>query len=488
MSAAVAMLHPEMTPLSTAALTWAQAQGFEQYAELADAFQISEASDVPGALRVPFLDGGKPVGWQFRRYADDRCTFPPVRTVGDCDRLYNADVLNDATLKDEPLVVADSLLACWAFRDSGFPRVVAIPYHTPIGARRWNCIEATRELWQGARIVLAIHDDESGATVREDLAAQFGRARCQWLAWPKGCRSAEQTFRQYGARGLQASVERAQFLAVPDIYRLSELPEPPLNPAIDIGIIGLAEHYRVRRGDFCVVSSMPGVGKTTLVNEIVCRLGERHKWRAVFASFEQRPKPDHRRALRTLRIGKLERDMSTDEKAAADAWIEDYCLFLKPADDVDTDLNWLLDRLEMAVERINASVVVVDPWNELDHIRPAGVSVTEYTGWAIRQLKRFAQRHRVHLIVVAHPAKMQRDRNGEYPRPTLYDIADSAHWFNKPDVGVMLYRRTGDNETEIMVVKTRYREIGRPGSIKGIWNEATGRYTITNDGTMSGAT
>ena len=37
--------------------------------------------------------------------------------------------------------------------------------------------------------------------------------------------------------------------------------------------------------------------------------------------------------------------------------------------------------------------------------------------------------------------------------------------------------------TKIMVAKSRYHaEIGRPGQISGIRNEASGRYTITDDG------
>jgi hypothetical protein len=34
-----------------------------------------------------------------------------------------------------------------------------------------------------------------------------------------------------------------------------------------------------------------------------------------------------------------------------------------------------------------------------------------------------------------------------------------------------------------MVAKSRYHsEIGRPGMVKGIWNESNGRYTIIDDG------
>ena len=219
-------------------------------------------------------------------------------------------------------------------------------------------------------------------------------------------------------------------------------------------------------------------------------MAQAHGWRTVFASFEQRPKPDHRRALRTFHAQKLEKHMTAEERAAADGWIDDHFRFLMPDDDTETSLDWLLSRLAAAVLRFDASLVVIDPWNELEHIRPQGMTQTEYTGMAIRSIKRFAKKHRVHLIVVAHPAKMMRDRDGKYPKPTLYDIADSAHWANKPDIGVLIWRDGPEPglPTKILVAKSRYHsEIGRPGAITGIWNESTGRYTITDDGTMGAA-
>ena len=42
--------------------------------------------------------------------------------------------------------------------------------------------------------------------------------------------------------------------------------------AMDTGIVGLKEHLRVRRGDLMVVTGIPGHGKTSFVNEMVCSL------------------------------------------------------------------------------------------------------------------------------------------------------------------------------------------------------------------------
>ena len=55
-----------------------------------------------------------------------------------------------------------------------------------------------------------------------------------------------------------------------------------------------------------------------------------------------------------------------------------------------------------------------------------------------------------------------------------------AAWRDGPEAG---------KPTQIVVAKSRYHsEIGRPGMVEGIWNEETGRYTITDDGGMDKAT
>ena len=107
-------------------------------------------------------------------------------------------------------------------------------------------------------IILCTYDDDAGNALREDVATAFGRSRCKWVRYPKGCHDLNEALRQFGVRGVQETIRRAQWLAVPDIYAMSELPEPPENPAMDTGIVGLKEHFRVRRGDLTVVTGRAG--------------------------------------------------------------------------------------------------------------------------------------------------------------------------------------------------------------------------------------
>lgn len=112
----------------------------------------------------------------------------------------------------------------------------------------------------------------------------------------------------------------------------------------------------------------------------------------------------------------------------------------------------------------------------MDHMRPKDMSLTEYTGYAIKRFKAFARQHNIHLIVAAHPAKMKRNTDGGYDIPSLYDISDSAHWYNKADVGIVVHR-ISETESLIRVAKSRYHDIiGVPGEIDCMFNKAFNRF------------
>jgi twinkle protein len=237
------------------------------------------------------------------------------------------------------------------------------------------------------------------------------------------------------------------------------------------------DHYKVRLGDFSVVTGIPGHGKTTFINDLCCRMVELYQWPVAFASFEQSPTSDHKRNLRTWCNRKRVIDQAPDEVDAADAWIEKYFSFIVPSFEDDVTLEWVLERVATSVIQHGVKMIVIDPWNEMDHDRPRDMSLTEYTGFAIKQFKALARRYQVHVIVAAHPAKQRKLEDGTYGVPSLYDISDSAQWYNKCDVGVVVHR--DDKGTILRTAKSKYHEeIGFPGDERAEFNTCTGRYDL----------
>jgi twinkle protein len=314
---------------------------------------------------------------------------------------------------------------------------------------------------------------------------RLGRFRCSFLTYPrhpddrnKRLKDLNEVLQHYGERGVVETIARRQWLRVDGVYRMSELPPPPEAPIYDIGFPRLRDHYRVRLGDLTIVTGIPSHGKSSFVNDLCCRLADTHGLGIAFASFEQQPTRDHRRNLRTWWLRRPVEYANEVAIIDADRWIDRHFSFLVPSEDDEVTVDWVLDRCEAAVVQYGARVIVIDPWNEMDHARSREESVTEYTGRAIKAFRRFARKFMVHLIVVAHPAKQSKNADGVYSIPTLYDISDSAHWYNKADIGIIVHK-LGDGQSLIRVSKSRYHdEIGKPGEVEAAFEFPTRRYLI----------
>ena len=65
----------------------------------------------------------------------------------------------------------------------------------------------------------------------------------------------------------------------------------------------------------------------------------------------------------------------------------------------------------MTVRRKGVQGVVIDPWYEFDHARPTSQSETEYISASLTKIHLFARENVVHVWLVAHPAKLRKEKN-----------------------------------------------------------------------------
>ena len=122
--------------------------------------------------------------------------------------------------------------------------------------------------------------------------------------------------------------------------------------------------------------------------------------------------------------------------------------------------------------------LVIDPWNEIEHVRPSSISETEYVSQVLGRVRRFAKVSGVHVWFVAHPMKLQKDKDGKRPAPGPYDISGSAHWANKADFVITVHRPDDYGQiSEIYISKVRHKWLGKKGVVKLRYNPATGEYS-----------
>lgn len=427
-------------------------------------------------IAIPYLRDSQIVGTKYRTISGEKRF---AQDVGSAQILYNWDCLVDKTLVSQPLIITEGEMDCWSAIQAGYQRCVSVPGGAPstqIGERssaKYAFLDAMPALDDTDTIILAVDGDEPGNALRADLALRLGGRRCKWLRYPQGCKDLNDALQRFGVGGVVETINRAEWL-VGNVYRMRDIPPVPIAEPHDSGFPGLHEHYRLRVGDLAVVTGIPSHGKSSFVGDVACRMAMRHKWPVCFAAFEQ-TQGDHRRMLRSWYGGALEKSLDHEMRDRADHWINEHFSFIVPDDSSFPTLEWVLERFAVSALRFGSRLFVLDPWNELEHERPKNASLTEYVGTALRDLKSFGRKYEAHMIVVAHPAKMHRDKDGGYPIPSLYDISDSSHWYNKPDVGIVVHRKPEDR-TLIRVAKSRYHDqIGKPGDVdvRYVWERAT---------------
>jgi twinkle protein len=74
---------------------------------------------------------------------------------------------------------------------------------------------------------------------------------------------------------------------------------------------------------------------------------------------------------------------------------------------------------------------------------------------------------------------MQKNKDGKLPIPTPHDVSGSAHFWNKADNCITVWRNQADyldQRVQIHVQKVRFKHIGRIGMTELLYDRVTGRY------------
>lgn len=256
---------------------------------------------------------------------------------------------------------------------------------------------------------------------------------------------------------------------------------------VSTGWNDLDEFFTVKQSEFTVITGMPSHGKSEWLDALCVNLALNHNYRVAIFSPENYPLELH--------VAKIMEKLSEEKFFGANRIARDdllLCLevmnkhfaFIVPDENQFTPkdiLNEAYPWLDQAQSQPKA--MIIDPWNEMDHYRPAGLSETEYISRTLTELRRMSRDFKVHLFLVAHPKMMNKDKEGNYPVPRPYDISGSAHWYNKADNCIAIWRDVANNPdlVQIHIQKVRFKTTGKPGMITLRYNYEMSRYENTRD-------
>ena len=182
---------------------------------------------------------------------------------------WNEDVIRDPSLQHMPLVITEGEPDGIVVVQSGHAKAVSVP----------NGVDSNLEFLEDdlkclpneAEIILAVDRDAAGAKLGKRLLKMLGPARCSYVVYPKGCKDFNDVALKHGNDVVLKIVENRKPYPIQGLTILADYPDVSHIETFSTGWNNLDQHFKPWRGEFVVVTGVPGSGKSLFVNHLAAK-------------------------------------------------------------------------------------------------------------------------------------------------------------------------------------------------------------------------
>ena len=198
-------------------------------------------------------------------------------------------------------------------------------------------------------------------------------------------------------------------------------------------------------------------------------------WKAAYFTPENYPLKYHYSKLHEKFSGnKFKKEHDKSDFQTIYEYIKDNFFYIM--DEQDLTVESIMKSAMSYIKTKGIKILVIDPYNKLDHQMKRGESETQYISRFLDVLTNFARFNNMLVFLVAHPRKMANDEI-----PSLYDISGSANFYNKTDYGLTVHRERDENKLMINSVqvhwqKIKFKHLGSQGVSVLDYNFNNGRF------------
>jgi twinkle protein len=451
--------------------------------------QVTSALDwMPGparecdTIRFNYFDGDELINIKYRGPQKSFKMHSGAKLI-----FYNLNAIKDAEI--DSIVITEGEIDALAYIESDVTNVMSVPNGAQTGKNNLqylnNCwewfdpeVRKKRGLKALKKIVLAVDNDEAGISLRNEFVRRFGAGLCYFVDFGE-YKDANELLIEKGKVAVFNTYDKASPVPLVDIKTVDDLMDDimvlkktGLHPGIQVGSKEFQRHFSFEGGRLTVLTGVPTHGKSEWLDDTISRLAIFAKWRFGIFSPENYPLELHVAKLVSKLIGKDFNECTDMELSEALSFIRDHFIWIDPEDECTT-LDNLLKISDSLVQRYGIDGLIIDPWTEVD---TEGRDDTNGVRDSLTKINKYKRRTDVHIFLVAHPTKMQKDDSGRVIVPDLYDVSGSAHFYNKTDGGISIYRDFMKEIVEVHISKIKFKHLGKLGTVQFKWNPRNGRY------------
>jgi twinkle protein len=254
--------HIETSPLSDEAIKFLKARGISR--------ETAERAGVRSA-RHWIQSIGAETECLFFNYTNKGQTYASkIRSVvdkgfscnGSAQSLFNIE----AVAPNDWMIIAEGEMDVLAFMEAGYDSAVSVPNGAvmkvvdgkidPQDDSKFRFLwDAKTQIDQAGKIIIATDADGPGQAMAEEIARRIGKDRCFTVAFPDGCKDANDVLMKHGTKGVDDLVAHAKPWPVAGLYdasnffeQLDEIYEKGMGRGESTGYPNVDELYTVVTG------------------------------------------------------------------------------------------------------------------------------------------------------------------------------------------------------------------------------------------------
>jgi len=466
-------------PIGDKALEWFNSRGISK--QTLTELKVSESKEYmpqtrkeENTINFNYYIGNELVNIKYRDGAKNFKLYKGAEKV-----FYNIDNIAGY----EYCVIVEGEMDVLAFHEAGIPNVISVPNGATLNNNNLdyldNCIDYLEDK---EKIILALDTDEPGKALQDELIRRLGAEVC-YIAEFEDCKDANEYLLKHGKESLAKCITAAKAVPLENVITYNDVKEDLIDfvkngfkPGFQIGLSNFDEIFSTYTKQFITVTGIPSSGKSDFVDQMVVGYNLKYGWKTAYASPENQPEYLHIHKL----IRKFWEDMPSEENINDLKWqsISEHIndSFFHITMDRFT-LDDVLRKGAELVKRKGIKCLVIDPFNKVRDINSNTEDVNKYTLEYLTKIDMFAKKHDVLVIIVAHPTKMYKDKNGKIEEPTMYNIKGGGEWYDASYHGLLVHRDYENETVKAKVLKCKFQNLGTNGAEAHFkWNKKSGCF------------
>ena len=422
---------------------------------------MPQTNKLENAIKFNYFIGNELINIKYRDARKNFKLFKGAEKV-----FYNINSIANHT----DCIIVEGEMDVLSFHEAGILNAISVPNGATLNSNNLdyldNCIDY---FYNKEKIILAVDKDEAGQALQQELIRRLGAEVCFIIDF-NDCKDANEYLLKHGKEELAKLVKQAKAVPLENVTTFNDIEgevtdfvKNGFKRGYQIGLSNFDDIFSTYTGQFITVTGIPSSGKSDFVDQMVVGYNQNYQWKTAFASPENAPTFLHAHKL----MRKVWQDMPTKSDIGGDKWksiarhVNDNFFFI---DMERYTLESVLKKGAELVKRKGIKCLVIDPFNKVRDVDCNTEDVNRYTMEYLTKIEIFAKKFDVLVIVVAHPTKMYKDKDGKIEEPTMYNIKGGGEWYDASYHGLLVHRDYDNKTVKAKVLKVKFQNLGENGA------------------------